>query len=106
MVLAADCLVIDRRRPSSEAVFDELRDQWAQQIGAAELDRIEDHLTALAGRQATPCATAAGSSPHSRRTGWAVLARAPPRPDPRASLWRPGPTGTGSRRRTRASPRP
>jgi DNA-binding MarR family transcriptional regulator len=34
-----------------EAVFDELRDQWAQQIGAAELDRIEDHLTALAGTQ-------------------------------------------------------
>ena len=34
-----------------EAVFDELRHQWAQQIGAAELDRIEDHLTALAGAQ-------------------------------------------------------
>jgi DNA-binding MarR family transcriptional regulator len=34
-----------------EAVFDELRDQWAQQIGAAELDRIEDHLTALVGAQ-------------------------------------------------------
>jgi DNA-binding MarR family transcriptional regulator len=34
-----------------EEVFDELRDQWAQQIGAAELDRIEDHLTALAGAQ-------------------------------------------------------
>jgi len=34
-----------------EAVFDELRDRWAQQIGAAELDRIEDHLTALAGAQ-------------------------------------------------------
>ena len=34
-----------------EAVFDQLRDQWAQQIGAAELDRIEDHLTALAGAQ-------------------------------------------------------
>ena len=34
-----------------EAVFDELRDQWAQQIGAAELERIEDHLTALAGAQ-------------------------------------------------------
>jgi DNA-binding MarR family transcriptional regulator len=34
-----------------EAVFDELRDQWAQQIGAAELDRIEAHLTALAGAQ-------------------------------------------------------
>ena len=34
-----------------EAVFDELRDQWARQIGAAELDRIEDHLTALVGAQ-------------------------------------------------------
>jgi len=34
-----------------EAVFDELRDRWAQQIGAAELDRIEDHLAALAGAQ-------------------------------------------------------
>jgi DNA-binding MarR family transcriptional regulator len=34
-----------------EAVFDKLRDQWAQQIGAAELDRIEDHLTALVGAQ-------------------------------------------------------
>ena len=34
-----------------EAIFDELRDQWAQQIGAAELDRIEAHLTALAGAQ-------------------------------------------------------
>ena len=34
-----------------EAVFDELRDRWAQQIGAAELDRIEDHLTALVGAQ-------------------------------------------------------
>jgi DNA-binding MarR family transcriptional regulator len=34
-----------------EEVFDELRDRWAQQIGAAELDRIEDHLTALVGAQ-------------------------------------------------------
>ena len=34
-----------------EAVFDKLRDQWAQQIGAAELDRIEAHLTALVGAQ-------------------------------------------------------
>jgi hypothetical protein len=34
-----------------EAVFDELRDRWAQQIGAAELDRIEDHIAALAGAQ-------------------------------------------------------
>jgi DNA-binding MarR family transcriptional regulator len=34
-----------------EAVFEELRDRWARQIGAAELDRIEDHLTALVGAQ-------------------------------------------------------
>lgn len=34
-----------------EAIFDELRDQWARQIGAAELDRIEGHLTALVGAQ-------------------------------------------------------
>jgi DNA-binding MarR family transcriptional regulator len=34
-----------------EAIFDELRDQWARQIGAAELNRIEDHLTALVGAQ-------------------------------------------------------
>ena len=34
-----------------EAVFDQLRDQWAEQIGAAELHRIEDHLTALVGAQ-------------------------------------------------------
>ena len=34
-----------------EAVFDQLRDQWAQQIGAAELHRIEDHLTTLVGAQ-------------------------------------------------------
>jgi DNA-binding MarR family transcriptional regulator len=34
-----------------EEVFDELRDQWARQIGADELDRIEDHLTALVGAQ-------------------------------------------------------
>jgi hypothetical protein len=34
-----------------EAIFDELRDQWAQRIGAAELERIENHLTALIGVQ-------------------------------------------------------
>ena len=34
-----------------EAIFDELRDQWAQRIGAAELDSIENHLTALIGVQ-------------------------------------------------------
>src|ERR1700723_3311072 len=34
-----------------EAIFDELRDQWARRIGAAELESIEDHLTALAGAQ-------------------------------------------------------
>src|ERR1700750_1867753 len=45
-----------------EAVFDELRDRWAQQIGAAELDKIEDHLAALAGgppRRLGPPAAAA-----------------------------------------------
>ena len=34
-----------------EAIFDELRDQWAGRIGAAELAGIEDHLTALVGTQ-------------------------------------------------------
>jgi DNA-binding MarR family transcriptional regulator len=34
-----------------EAIFDELRDQWAERIGAAELERIEEHLTTLAGAQ-------------------------------------------------------
>jgi DNA-binding MarR family transcriptional regulator len=32
-----------------EAVFDELRDQWEQQIGSAELAGIEAHLAALVG---------------------------------------------------------
>ncbi|MCO5998526.1 MarR family winged helix-turn-helix transcriptional regulator [Actinoallomurus rhizosphaericola] len=34
-----------------EAIFDELREQWAKQIGAAELETIEKHLTALVGAQ-------------------------------------------------------
>jgi DNA-binding MarR family transcriptional regulator len=34
-----------------ETIFEELRDQWARQIGAAELEGIEDHLTALVGTQ-------------------------------------------------------
>ncbi|MCO5970340.1 MarR family winged helix-turn-helix transcriptional regulator [Actinoallomurus soli] len=34
-----------------EAIFDELREQWAKQIGAAELETIEKHLTALVGTQ-------------------------------------------------------
>src|ERR1022692_2242611 len=32
-----------------EAIFDELRDQWEQQIGPAELENLETHLAALAG---------------------------------------------------------
>ncbi|MFF5242992.1 MarR family winged helix-turn-helix transcriptional regulator [Streptosporangium sp. NPDC000095] len=32
-----------------EAIFDELRDQWEQQIGATELAALETHLTALVG---------------------------------------------------------
>ncbi|GAA0349027.1 MarR family winged helix-turn-helix transcriptional regulator [Actinoallomurus spadix] len=34
-----------------EAIFDELREQWAKQIGTAELESIEKHLTALVGAQ-------------------------------------------------------
>jgi DNA-binding MarR family transcriptional regulator len=34
-----------------EAVFEQLRDQWAQRIGAAELAGLEDHLTELVGTQ-------------------------------------------------------
>ena len=32
-----------------EAIFDELRDQWEQQIGAAELETFETQLAALVG---------------------------------------------------------
>jgi DNA-binding MarR family transcriptional regulator len=32
-----------------EAIFDELRDQWAQQIGAAEFETFETHLATLVG---------------------------------------------------------
>jgi DNA-binding MarR family transcriptional regulator len=32
-----------------EAIFDELRDQWARQIGAAELETFETQLAALVG---------------------------------------------------------
>ena len=36
---------------TGEAIFDELRDQWARQIGPAELESIEAHLAALVGAQ-------------------------------------------------------
>jgi DNA-binding MarR family transcriptional regulator len=32
-----------------EEIFDELRERWEQQIGAAELERLETHLAALVG---------------------------------------------------------
>ena len=32
-----------------EAIFEELRDQWVRRIGAAELEGLEDHLTAPVG---------------------------------------------------------
>ena len=32
-----------------EAVFDELREQWGEQIGAAELEALEAHLSVLVG---------------------------------------------------------
>jgi DNA-binding MarR family transcriptional regulator len=34
-----------------EAIFDELRDQWERQIGAAELKTVETHLAKLVGAQ-------------------------------------------------------
>ncbi|MGW3351021.1 MarR family winged helix-turn-helix transcriptional regulator [Nonomuraea rubra] len=34
-----------------EAIFDELRDQWGKQIGAADLTTLEAHLSALVGTQ-------------------------------------------------------
>jgi DNA-binding MarR family transcriptional regulator len=32
-----------------EAIFDELRDKWAQQIGLAQLESLETHLASLVG---------------------------------------------------------
>jgi len=37
-----------------EAIFDELRDKWEQQIGAAELERLEANLVALVGTTVRP----------------------------------------------------
>jgi hypothetical protein len=34
---------------TGEAIFDELRDQWERQIGPAELENLETHLTELVG---------------------------------------------------------
>lgn len=34
-----------------EAIFNDLRERWARQIGADELERIEQHLSALVGAQ-------------------------------------------------------
>ena len=34
---------------TAEAIFDELRHQWERQIGPAELENLETHLTELAG---------------------------------------------------------
>jgi hypothetical protein len=33
-----------------QTIFDELRDNWARQIGSAQLERLEAQLTALVGR--------------------------------------------------------
>jgi hypothetical protein len=32
-----------------EAIFDDLRDQWERQIGPADLENLETHLTELVG---------------------------------------------------------
>ena len=34
---------------TGEAIFDELRDQWERQIGPAQLENLETHLTELVG---------------------------------------------------------
>ena len=34
---------------AGEAIFDELRGQWERQIGSAELENLEAHLTELVG---------------------------------------------------------
>src|SRR6202050_2891446 len=34
---------------TGEAIFDELRDQWERQIGPAQLENLETHLTELGG---------------------------------------------------------
>src|SRR5258705_1055743 len=75
-----------------EAVFDELRDQWAQQIGAAELDRIEDHLTALAGAQPLRFDTPRWIAPHGGEPGFATdtSALTPERPRPPIRSIAPG----------------
>ena len=36
---------------TGETIFDELREQWARQIGPAELETLEAHLAALVGAQ-------------------------------------------------------
>lgn len=36
---------------TGEAIFDELRDQWARRIGSAELETLEAQLAALVGAQ-------------------------------------------------------
>ena len=36
------------------ALFDEIRDRWAAQIGAGELDTLQAHLARLAGRRSLP----------------------------------------------------
>lgn len=40
---------------TGEAIFDELRDQWQRQIGPAQLQSLETHLTELVGTP--PCAS-------------------------------------------------
>jgi DNA-binding MarR family transcriptional regulator len=39
---------------TGEAIFDELRDRWAQQIGSDELEALEQHLAALVGAPSGP----------------------------------------------------
>jgi DNA-binding MarR family transcriptional regulator len=48
--LQVTALGLDMLR-QGETIFDELRDQWAQQIGIAELENFETRLAAMVGAQ-------------------------------------------------------
>jgi DNA-binding MarR family transcriptional regulator len=39
---------------AGEAIFDELRDKWSEQIGPIELERLESHLATLVGVSTVP----------------------------------------------------
>ena len=71
--LQVTALGLDMLR-QGETIFDELRDQWAQQIGIAELENFETQLAAMVGAQPV------GAGP-SRAPGAASATSAPADPE-------------------------